>query len=798
MGFLETLKGLNNGTIVTICTPFSNGFIYSNYLPEEVQIYNTGVLSEYTLALRSGTTAICVWHKSGITENFYFLQNTGNSTPLIKIEYDPTDNLPGMVYTQESGLGYYNLYYAKLSGSTWVSRYIDLLGGGGGLGIDFKYDPADNYPAITASKSAYSFHYYKYNGSTFNRTDFSEGLGLSNYITDANLVYDPVTKYPIITYIQDNVSQLGRAVKMLKYNGSTWDNSTIVNDGITRKSLPYLKFDKFNRETMVYRASTSGFYLFTKRDGNWQSGYYNQTTGSSINSIMNWEFDKYEYFNDKPQINIAYSELANGTNVLRWVEDTLQNTISGNLASGTYTQIPISGLNFPNLNFKYNTDTDTSPIIFHPSGTSTLVYSKATGRVGINGGREVFNKPIVFKTGLNIFSSSSVFDIKFPTGVYTPEVIPVYSSGILSDYTLIAKTGNSNFYALVRKNGIDTEYIINSGSNGSSNIVLRYDPSDNNPSFLYYYQDGPYLYLNYLKLTNAGTWSGALVGNLGPSAADGAIDLRYDPTDNRPVCIAYDFGLYDFNYFKYNGSSFVKTTLIDGGSSAGTPYASLSFDPADNYPAIAYKTNSSSPFTYFKYNGSTWTNVSVGTFNSSDNKRYINLKFLSGDNNPMVVMAGSTTGLHMNTRSGSQWQSGIFTGSNGLSISNNILNFEVSENNNNDVYISYSTTASALFFNEKKQIREAISGWNTTVDGSNARQIQLFSGSTFIDYALPIYLKIDSDNQPVIFYKKTNDFKYIKNTGVISNITSGSFTSGLNLKTLAGANSYQYAIEFAP
>jgi hypothetical protein len=158
-------------------------------------------------------------------------------------------------------------------------------------------------------------------------------------------------------------------------------------------------------------------------------------------------------------------------------------------------------------------------------------------------------------------------------------------------------------------------------------------------------------------------------------------------------------------------------------------------------------------------------------------------------------MAGPTSGLYMNSSGVSGWKSGLFLNF-GETISANVKQqMEIASGNQDSLYINYITSQSALFFIERRSLTDLISNWNTGVDSSNTNKIMLLSGASNITYTVPNYLKIDSDLQPVIFYKNGNDIKYIKNTGILSNINSGSFSSGINLKTVAG--SYNFGIDFA-
>ena len=410
---------------------------------------------------------------------------------------------------------------------------------------------------------------------------------------------------------------------------------------------------------------------------------------------------------------------------------------------------------------------------------------------------------------LDIYSSLSrdgkMFSIAFPPNqgvIYTntqiqinnpqQEVQSSSAQEILSDYTLIAKSGNDNFYALIKKNGAESEYIINTGSSSNTNMIVRYDPSDNNPSFLYYDYINPYNYLRYLKFNNE-TWSGVLVDNIGPGAYEESIDLKYDPNDNLPACIAFDNGNSQFNYYKYNGSSFVKTTILNAGIT-NIQYASLNFDPADNYPAIIYRENTTSSIKYAKYNGASWTTTTVNTFGSSNDKRYIVTEFAESINQPIVLMAGNTSGVFLNVKdSNNIWKSGKFLSNEDVIYQKPGL--KISESDSNDVYISYVNNQNELIFITKDQLINA--DWNSNLDAYSPIKLKLVSGNQNININKSSFLQIDSDSQPVVFYKKDDSIKYIKNTGSITtNINATSFSGVVNLKNINNSENQDYGIEF--
>lgn len=381
-------------------------------------IGSTEILSDYTTAVLSGSS-IAVWHKSSGIENFYIVPDANNSA-VIRIEYDPTDNMPSFVYTRMSGspAGYHHLFYAKLSGSTWNTTYVDVIGAQGTNSntIDLKYDPVDNYPAITCYTSMYPFYYYKYNGSSFIRTNlpiYNSG-GLGSFTSSAVLNFYPTTNYPVIAYTQSNPFELGQKIHLLEYNGSAWINSIIINDSKSSKQIADFKFDDFDRPTIIYRAVNTGIYVAAARSGSWQSGCYNGAAPGVPYSIV-WKFDENPYYDDKPQINIAYGNINNSISNIRWVEDTLENIIQENSEPGAYTQIIVSGSQVPNISapIVYESDTDDTQVIFYKSGSNRIAYCKVTGRTGFYGGREQFSYPLVFKNSLNLLSTSDVYDIKF-------------------------------------------------------------------------------------------------------------------------------------------------------------------------------------------------------------------------------------------------------------------------------------------------------------------------------------------------------------------------------------------------
>jgi len=366
---------------------------------------------------------------------------------------------------------------------------------------------------------------------------------------------------------------------------------------------------------------------------------------------------------------------------------------------------------------------------------------------------------------------------------------------ILSNYTLVTQTGNSNFYIFVKEGAAETEYSITTGAVTVSPINVKYDLSDNKPSFLYASPNAPYNDLRYLKLTN-GIWSGNLVGNLGPSIYEAAIDLKYDPNDNLPACVAYDSQNYDLNYYKYNGSSFIKTTILNGGSTANlVSYASLNFDTSDNYPMINFIEGDSSILKSAKYNGTTWTTTNINTFNSSYNKRYITTEFTPTLNQPIVLMGGNTSGLFMNVRDSSNiWKSGRFASN--TDVLSQKPEIKISEEDQNNVYIAYVNDLNQLVFIEKYLVGLIDTNWTPNLDSFDPKKLSLVSGENFIDINKKVKLEIDSDFQPVVLYKKDNIIKYIKNTGAVHDISTISFSGDVNFKNINNSNNYSYDIEF--
>jgi len=410
MGFLQTYTNLNlSGVIFTLKTPNHNGILFTNRYSSN---FSSQVLSDYTLAMTSGISSIAIWHKKNGIENNYIFQNLAAQTKVLQVEYDPTDNMPSIIYTNRVGWTD-TLYYAKLVNSTWIHQSVDNVFP---TAIQLKYDPIDNYPAIALSAADYTFRYYKYDGASFIRTDFPQGNGLINYVTQLNLTFHPTTKYPVITYSQGNPQLLGTEIKMLKYNGGSWVNSTIIYDDNTYKTFVDLKFDSSNRETIIYRAGTSGLFLGAIRDNQWKTGNYTKTTqnpllflGEPLN--MQWSFDKVQYFNDKSQINITYTQGSGTKNLIRWIDDTLENTIPLDLSLSSYDQTIFIGDDINGL--KYQLDSDNAPVLFYITGNNML-YSKAIEKIDPINGRFKFNSPILFKSLPNGIDNYTSYDIEFP------------------------------------------------------------------------------------------------------------------------------------------------------------------------------------------------------------------------------------------------------------------------------------------------------------------------------------------------------------------------------------------------
>ena len=387
-----------------------------------------------------------------------------------------------------------------------------------------------------------------------------------------------------------------------------------------------------------------------------------------------------------------------------------------------------------------------------------------------------YDKGIIYTNPINSYNSSNT------------------ESLILSEYTLVTKSGESNFYAQVKKDGNLKEYIINSPSYSSTDMIVRYDLSDQNPSFAYYNYIAPNYYLHYSKLSNE-TWSNVSVGNIGPSVNKDSIDLQYDPNDNLPACISYDSTNYDLNYYKYDGSSFAKTIISNGVSAANNiNYATLLFDPSDNYPLVHFIQDNSSILKSAKYNGSSWTITNVNTLNSGDNKRYAVSKIDEKINQPVILMAGNTTGTYMNIRNSNNiWLSGKLTNYNHL---NDIIyqkpQLEKSLNNDNYWYINYVEDTNKLVFS-KDFINEI--NWDPNIN--NNITFDILSGANYFDKTKNSYLKIDSDLQPIVFYKKDNSVKYIKNiSNSLLTITQATFSGENILKSIDQSSNYQFGLDF--
>lgn len=365
------------------------------------------------------------------------------------------------------------------------------------------------------------------------------------------------------------------------------------------------------------------------------------------------------------------------------------------------------------------------------------------------------------------------------------------SQSIFSDYALVAKTGNNNtFYAVVKKDGIETEYEIITGSSPATNIIVKYDPSDNQPSFIYQKDSGIYKDLYYLKLYTNNIWSGVFVGALGPSVCEDAIDLEYDPKDNLPACIAYDTAGYDLNYFKFNGTNFIKTNILNGTSISNfVSYANLRFDLGDNYPMINYIEGDSSIIKSVKYNGTSWTTTDVNTFDPQRNKRNLVTEFYESVRQPMIFMAGPNSGLYMNVRNTSNiWKSGKFNSYDQDTIYNQ-PEIKISTKDKNDVYISYLNNANSVAFIKATINHQFDSSQGAFQENFNqyptVSKFVLASGNS-ITNKKPI-LEIDSDQQPVVFFRDGNYLKYVKNTGSTS-LTNQSFSGIVNFKNIKNLN----------
>jgi hypothetical protein len=401
---------------------------------------------------------------------------------------------------------------------------------------------------------------------------------------------------------------------------------------------------------------------------------------------------------------------------------------------------------------------------------------------------QAFSKPNIPITFRNNIQNEDTINLTNNIDFDDNDTIIGYNNPILSDYTLVAKNGESSFYALVQKDENTKEYAINLPSHSGTDMIVRYDPSDKNPSFAYYNYVAPNYYLYYSKLINE-TWSNILIANIGPSVNNDSIDLQYDPNDNLPACISYDSTNYDLNYYKYNGSSFVKTIISNGASSANNiDYATLLFDPSDDRPLVHFIEGNSSILKSGKYNGSSWSIGNINTLEPNINKRYAISKIDDLINRPIVLMAGNTTGTYINYNvNNNVWLSGKIQSFNINKTIYQKPQIEKSFTNDNYWYISYVNTENQLALTIP-YIAEI--NWSPNIT-TNSRDSNILSGANYIDKTKNISLKIDSDLKPIVFYKKDNNIKFVKST--VGEIPSSQENL---LKNLDQSSNYEFGVDF--
>ena len=413
-----------------------------------------------------------------------------------------------------------------------------------------------------------------------------------------------------------------------------------------------------------------------------------------------------------------------------------------------------------------------------------------------------------------IFTIATPYDsgIIYTNKLFLPSEPQLVSNSILSNYTIVSKTGISNIYAVVKKNGIETEYSINTGISATDqNILIRYDPSDDNPSFIYYEDSGIYKNLRYMKLIN-GIWSGLQIGNIGSTPKKETIDFEYDPNDNLPACISYSSLDYSLNYFKLSGSLFNKTKIHNGNVSDNATSASLKFDSSDGYPAVSYiKSADRTKINYSKYNGTSWTTINTGTFDTSYSKRDVNLIF-NRLNEPVTMFCGNTTGLFLNAAD----ENGVWKSGQSFSNKENIYQtpqiqydrsaaggdssapfrpWTVYLNNQNGMTFQKVTYYNFFNFTSSFDIDQKSAGNPNTIN-----KFVIVSGLNSIDINQKYSFQIDSDSQPVVFYKSGDLLMYIKNTGKSLDgdpiVNQSTFTGKTNFKNLPNSNTYRsYGIE---
>lgn len=227
-------------------------------------------------------------------------------SPDRRLAYD-SDGNPAIVY-DDSGSG--QVKFAHFNGSSW-----DLESVAAGRDVDLVFDPLSGEPTISFT-SDNSLMFGRFDGITWNIQEVTDRATLG----DTSLAYDG-DGHPSISYRVNMTTGRGRnkvtlfALMLARFDGSSWSAAAV--DAEVSPLHSSLAFDSDGNPTIAYNTGTPGSLMFAQFDGDsWSTEIVDS---NNIDNIRIWVSLAYDPVSGTPAI--AYTVSGDGIrfpSLARW------------------------------------------------------------------------------------------------------------------------------------------------------------------------------------------------------------------------------------------------------------------------------------------------------------------------------------------------------------------------------------------------------------------------------------------------------------------------------------------------